>query len=260
MAQTKAADLINPEVLADTISAQLEQKIRFAPYARIDSTLEAQPGDTITRPKYAYIGPAEDLTEGVPMDPAKLSMTTTQVTVKEAGKAVEVTEKAIITNVNGTMNEAGNQITLSMADKLEIDYLASLSTASLSFTGAATTVNNIIDAIDLFGDEDEEDYILFIHPKDYTKLAKSVMDVNSGLSKQQLAELCGLADIVKTKRVAEGTSYIQKQGAVEIVYKKRPNVEKDHDILARTFVLAGNQYYTTNLYNDGGVVKMTTVA
>lgn len=256
MATTKAEDLINPEVLADAVSAELENKIRFAPYARIDSTLEGQPGDTITRSRYAYIGPAEDLQEGVPMDTSKLSITTTQVTIKEAGKAVEVTEKAIITNVNGTMNEAANQISLSIADKLEIDYLASLAETQLTFNGTATTAQNIIDAVDLFNDEDEEQYVLFINPKDYTKLYKSLVSGNTFLSKAQVAELTGLADIVKTKRVAEGTSYIQKQGAVEIVYKKRTNVEQDRDILARTFVIAGNQYYTTNLFNEGGVVKL----
>lgn len=261
MAQTRAADLINPEVLADTISADFENAIRFAPYARIDNTLQGQPGDTITRPRYAYIGPAEDLEEGVPMDPTKLSMTTTQVTIKEAGKAVEVTEKAIITNVSGTMDEAAKQIRMAMADKMEIDYLASLAETQLSFNGEATSADSIIDAIDVFNDEDDENYILFINNKDYTKLVKSLFNVGgevaqTALTKAQVSELVGVTDIVRTRRLPEGTSYLQKQGAVEIVYKKRVNVEDDHDILARTFVLAGNQYYTTNLYNESGVVKI----
>jgi hypothetical protein len=257
MAQTKAIDLVNPEVLADIVSGQLESKIRFAPFAKVDSTLEGQAGDTITRNRYAYIGPAEDLVEGVPMDTSKLSITTTQVTIKEAGKAVEVTEKAILTNVDGTMNEAGNQITLSMADKLEIDYLASLNETPLAFTGgAAVTAQNVLDAIELFGDEDEEEYVLFLNPKDYNKLYKSLVDGNTFLSKAQIAELVGVNDIVKTKRLAEGTSFVQKAGAVEIVYKKRAQIKSDEDILARTVVLAGNQYYTTNLFNEGGVVKM----
>lgn len=262
-AQTKAADLINPEVLADAISAKLPKAIRFAPYAKIDDTLVGQPGDTITRPKYAYIGPADDLTEGVPMDTAKLSMTTTTVTVKEAGKAVEVTEKAIITNVAGTLAEAENQITLAMADKIEIDYLASLATTLLSFSGAPTSATTILDAIDVFGDEDDDDYVLFIHPKDYTKLVKSLFTVGgsvqeTAITKGAVAELVGVKDIKKTKRVAEGTGYLQKFGAVEIVNKKKINIETDKDILARTTVIAGNAHYTTNLLNDNGVVKIAT--
>jgi len=256
MTQTKAADLLNPEVLADVVAGKLANAIRFAPYAKVDSTLQGVAGDTITRPVYAYVGAAADLTEGVPMDPAKLSMTTTQVTVKEAGKAIEVTEKAIITNVSGTMDEAANQITLAIADKLDIDYLATLGTTLLSFNGTATTAANIIDAIAVFNDEDEQNYILFINPKDYTTLSKSLIDGNSYLSKEQIADMVGVKDIVKTNRLAQGTSYIQKEKAVEIVYKKRPNIEKDHDILARTFVLAGNHYYTTNLFNANGVVKL----
>lgn len=256
MAQTKAVDLVNPEVMADEISAELEKKVRFAPYARIDSTLQGRAGDTITRPKYAYIGAAEDLTEGEPMDPAKLSMTTTKVTVKEAGKSVEVTETAILTNVDGTLAEANNQLGLSMSDKMEIDYLATLGTTELTFDGTATTAANVIDAIALFNDEDTGEYILFINPADYTALYKEMVVGNTFLGQEQLAELLGLSAIVKTKRVAAETSYIQKQGAVEIVYKKRPEIKADDDILARTVVIAGNTFYATNLYNEGGVVKL----
>lgn len=48
--QTKKADLINPEVLANVVGGKLEKEIRFSPYAVIDNTLVGQPGDTITRP------------------------------------------------------------------------------------------------------------------------------------------------------------------------------------------------------------------
>lgn len=193
------------------------------------------------------------------MDPAKLSMTTTQVTVKEAGKSVEVTETAILTNVDGTLAEANNQLGLSMSDKMEIDYLATLGTTALTFDGTATTSTNVIDAIDLFNDEDAGEYILFINPADYTALYKEMVVGNTFLGQEQLAELLGLSAIVKTKRVAAGTSYIQKQGAVEIVYKKRPEIKADDDILARTVVIAGNTFYATNLYNEGGVVKLEAV-
>lgn len=261
MAQTKAADLFNPEVLGDILEGQLEKAIRFSPYAKVDDTLEGQPGDTITRLKYAYIGAAEDLEEGVPMDTEKLSITDSTVTIKEAGKAVKVTEKAIITNVDGTMNEAGRQILMSLGDKGDIDYLEALESTQLTAPRNPIGPSAILRGIDVFDDEDEEDYILFINNKDYTKLVESLFDVGgqtqeNAIARAQVAELVGVSEIVKTKRLDEGEAYLQKPEAVEIVLKKRPNVEGDHDVLARTFVLAGNQYYVIHLYNDNGVVRV----
>lgn len=258
MAITKAVDLVNPEVMADAIGAKLEKQVRFAPFARIDNTLVGQAGDTLTRPRYAYIGPAEDLTEGVPMDTTKLSMTTGKVTVKEAGKAVEVTEQAILTNVDGTLGEAENQIGLSIADKLEMDYIATLGTTALVHTAAPTAAEDIIDAIALFNDEDIEEYILFINPADYTALYKGLVVGNTFLGLKNIAELLGLKEVVRTNRVEVGEAFVQKQGAVEIVYKKKPEIKKDEDILKRTVVIAGNTFYATNLYNEGGVVKIAT--
>lgn len=262
MAQTKAIDLINPEVMADVISAQLEDAIRFAPYARVDNTLVGQPGDTITRPKYGYVGPAEELEEGVPMDTTKMSMTTTTVTIKETGKAIEVTERAVLVNVAGTVGEAEKQIKMALADKMDLDYVGSLRGSKLSSAATEFSPESILNAVDVFNDEDEEKYILFINNKDYSKLVKSLFNVGGStqeraIAKADVAELVGVEDIVRTRRLNEGEAYLQKPGAVEIVYKRSVDVNADFDILARTIVLAGNQYYTTNLYDESGVVKMT---
>ncbi len=253
---TKALDLINPEVLADAIGASLEKNIRFAPFAKVDTTLVGRAGDTITRPKYAYVGEADELIEGVPMDTSKLSMTTTSVGVKETGKAIEVTEQAILTNVDGTLTEAQNQIGMSIADKLEIDFLESMGKTKLKLAKAPTESMNVIDAIAMFNDEDVEDYVLFINSADYTALYKEMIKGNTFLSMTQIAELLGLKEIVRTNRVEVGTAYLSKQGAVEIVYKKRPEVKADDDILKRTVVMAGNTFYATHLYNESGVVEI----
>lgn len=53
MPQTKLRNLVNPQVMADMISATLPKKIKFAPIANIDTTLVGRPGNTITVPKYA---------------------------------------------------------------------------------------------------------------------------------------------------------------------------------------------------------------
>lgn len=53
MATTKLTNMVDPQVLADMISAELEAAIRFSPLANIDRTLEGIPGSTITVPKFA---------------------------------------------------------------------------------------------------------------------------------------------------------------------------------------------------------------
>ena len=49
---TKIADLINPEVLADMISAELPNAIAFAPLAVVGTRLEGRAGNTLTMPKF----------------------------------------------------------------------------------------------------------------------------------------------------------------------------------------------------------------
>ena len=49
---TMIADLINPQVMADMISAKVESKVVVAPFAKIDTTLQGVPGNTITVPQY----------------------------------------------------------------------------------------------------------------------------------------------------------------------------------------------------------------
>ena len=41
---TKLAQLINPEVMGDMVSAKVEAKIRITPYAKVDTTLQGQAG------------------------------------------------------------------------------------------------------------------------------------------------------------------------------------------------------------------------
>lgn len=53
MAETKLTNMIDPEVMASMISATLPNKIKFAPLAKIDTTLSGRPGSTLTVPKFA---------------------------------------------------------------------------------------------------------------------------------------------------------------------------------------------------------------
>ena len=114
---TKIADLIDPEVMADMINAKLPQKIKITPYAKIDTTLVGQPGDGITVPKYSYIGDTEDVAEGVAMGTTKLATSSTKTKVKKAGKAVTITDEAVLSGYGNPVGEATNQLAMSVASK-----------------------------------------------------------------------------------------------------------------------------------------------
>ena len=114
---TKLADLIDPEVMADMISAKIPDKIRVAPFAKIDDTLAGVHGDTITVPSYGYIGDAE----GVDVDIDKMSTKDKKYKIKKAMKGVGLTDEAVLSGYGNPVGEANAQLALSIAAKIDND-------------------------------------------------------------------------------------------------------------------------------------------
>ena len=171
---TKLEDLINPEVMADMISAKIPNKIVVAPFAKVDETLVGQPGDTVTIPQYSYIGDAVDVAEGVAAETVKLTASTTQVTVKKAMKAVELTDEAVLSGYGNPIGETNNQIAKSIASKVDNDCMDALYNAQLFYDGSSSQIayDGIVDAIDVFDEEVNTEKVMFINPKQVTKLRK----------------------------------------------------------------------------------------
>ncbi len=213
MATTMLGNLVNPQVMADMISATLPKKIKFAPIAKIDTTLTGRPGNTITVPKYAYIGDAEDVAEGVAMGTTVLSTTTTSATVKKAGKAIEITDEALLSGYGDPMSEATAQLAMSIGAKVDDDLLGELYKASLVYvnsTIAKISYSECVAANALFEDESDNalNKILFINPEQEADLrldsnfidrSKSGMDV---IMTGTIGMICG-CQVVKSKKVAK---------------------------------------------------------
>ena len=53
---TKSENVLDPQVLADMISAQLTAAQKFLPLCQVDNTLQGVPGSTIQFPAWNYIG------------------------------------------------------------------------------------------------------------------------------------------------------------------------------------------------------------
>lgn len=103
---TLKANMVVPEVMADMISAVLKDKIRFAPIAEVDNTLVGVPGDTLTVPSYDYIGDAEDIPENTAIPVTQLTTKKKQMTIKKAGKGVEITDETLLSGIGDPKGEA----------------------------------------------------------------------------------------------------------------------------------------------------------
>ena len=136
--------------------------------AKIDTTLEGRAGNTITVPKYEYIGDAEDVAEGVAMGTVVLTATSQQATVKKVGKAVQLTDESVLSGLGNPIDEAVSQLKKSIASKIDNDILEALKGGDLE-VGTGTTnfsVKLVSDALDTFEDEElGERKFLFVNPK-----------------------------------------------------------------------------------------------
>lgn len=265
MVMTKLLNMVDPEVMASMISAELENLIRFAPLARIDRTLVGQPGSTVTVPSFKYIGDAEDVAEGVAIDISLLETSTEPFTIKKAGKGIEITDEAILSGLGDPLGEGTRQLGMSIANKVDNDILEALGTTSLVYsTATAWNVDTISDAMDIFADESDEAMVLIMNSKDASKLRKAVAgdwDRASDLGDQILVSgtyggVLG-AQVIRSNKLAEGTAYLVKAGALAIYMKRNVMVEADRDILKKTTVVTADEHYGAHLYDESKAIKIT---
>lgn len=216
---TTLSKLIDPEVLADMVSAKIPKKIRVTPFAKIDTKLEGQPGDTITIPSWGYIGDAQDVAEGQNVEIEAMSTSTKKATIKKAMKGVCLTDEAVLSGYGNPVGEAGNQLALSIAAKTDNDAMDALFTATLAFDGTANKIayNGVVDAIDVFQEEVNTQKVLFVHPEQVTSLRKdsnfiSADKYTAGVMLTGEIGMVSNARIVPSKKVPKITATVGASG------------------------------------------------
>ena len=275
MATTMISDLINPQVMADMISAKVESKIVVAPFAKVDTSLVGVPGNTITVPQYAYIGDAEDIAEGIAAETVKLSTTTSTVTVKKAMKAVELTDEAVLSGYGNPVGETNNQIAKAIAAKVDADAMEALQGAQLVYDGSGSIIKyaGIVDAIDLFEEEVNTEKVIFVHPKQVAQLRKDNEFINADTYPGHTmvsGEIGMIANcrVVPSKKVKDdGTNYLcpvvklnndaeteDDAPALTVYLKRDTNVETDRVSLARKTDISADKHYAVALTNTAKVV------
>lgn len=268
---TMLAQMIDPEVMGQMLQAQLPQAVRFTSIAPIDTTLQGRPGDTITLPRYKYIGDAQDVAEGGEIQYNQLTTTTQKVTLKKAGIGVELTDEAVLSGYGDPAGEATRQIALSIGSKVDNDILAEAKKAPLVVNHAidldlpdqisAQLIDNTSDFN--YESDDTQTGVLFMNPKDANALRKIAADNwtratdlgDNILVNGSFGELFGW-QIVRTRKLALGYGLAVLPGAMKTYLKRGVNLETARNIDNKTTKINADEIYAVAIVNDAKIVQI----
>lgn len=263
MAVTKLENLVNPTVVADTLTAQLPKAIKMTPVCEVNRDLVGTPGNTISVPKYEYIGDATDVAEGVAIDVTTLTATSTQATVKKVGKAVTLTDEAALSGTGDPVNEATNQLKLSIASKVDNDILAALQTGTQTVTGVFS-LGLVSSALDTFEDEElGERKFLFVNPAmmGVLRMDETFTHASELGDKTLMTGAVGTVfgcEVIPTRKIVSDagtyTCVLAKEGAVALYLKRDVNVEIGRDVLKKETVISADEHYVATLRDESRVV------
>ncbi|WP_457755183.1 N4-gp56 family major capsid protein [Thermovibrio ammonificans] len=279
---TTSANVIKPDVFADALQAYFVGNTTvFRQLVREYDTLVGQPGETVHLPNFLPLSDAEEVAETDALTPEILTQAEKTVTIKEVGKLVEITDKALLTAVGDPLEEARRQIVRVVNRKINkdiYDELVSYAEGNSKVLGDQNTdISYSIIADALGEEEDYEDavnngFVLVIHPKLKAKLYKDPNFIDASkygspvLQTGEIGQIYGIPVVVSSiveKVVVDasaGTYYYKnllvRRGVVGLIYKRRPQVETFRDIAARTTMISCTVHYAVGpvaTYPDGAI-------
>lgn len=259
---TYLENLFDPQVVADLLNEKLIDNIVFAPLARIDNTLQGRAGDTVTLPYYAYIGAAADVAEGTDIPIAQLTQTTKQVKIQKIGKGVQLTDEAVLSGYGDPLGEGVNQISKSIADKVENILFNEMNTNAVKVyqpTGALSA-DDLPLAVAMFGEDADGEKVLLCSPDFYASLVKNNWIPASEIAAEvKVRGALGMAygcQVIVTNRLKDNNFFIVKRDALAIFMKRDAMIERDRDIVNQSTVVVGSKLFAPYLLNPNGLVKI----
>lgn len=267
MSNTLKANVIIPEVLADYVKSKLTDKSVFAPIAVIDNTLENKgEGDSIKFPKYSYIGAAAGVNEAGSIGTTNLSTTSVTKTVSKIAKGVSISDEASLSAFGTPEEEIASQLALSIDDKTDADCLTELATLSAAKSYIITTdltSDAIIDALTIFGEDEQGQKALFLNSANLAALRKDddYIKASDIGSEQVIKGSTGMiwgCNLINTNRLASSAdSYIVKPGALRIINQRELFVEKERDADHQLTKFYASRLYVPYLQDESKVIKIT---
>lgn len=276
--RTFLTNIVNPEVMADMVSAQLPKALQVSRLYKVDTTLTGKAGNTVSVPRWAYIGAAADLAEGVQGDITQMTATDVDYTVKKAVKNVELTDEALLSGYGDPQGEAVRQLRMSIADKVDDDGVALLTGIAKTDTGAlyveldaqaALDYTGVCEGLDKLGDEEQGGTKVLLVDKTGIKdlrLDTRFVDKYSDAGTEMMASgvvgrIAGCDVVISNKlNPASGTvhkAFICKPEALTAFIKRDVNVESARNILTKTTTISADEHYVVAIEDMSKVVVLT---
>ena len=265
---TTLEQMIDPEVMGEMVLAQLPNAIKFSAIAPIDDTLSGRPGDTVTVPRWEYIGDAQDVAEGAAINYAQMTNSTDTFTVKKAAKGVKLTDEAVLSGYGDPIGEATRQITMAIASKVDNDTLATATKSRLTLASADFTKLDFIDHIEAAfiddtsdnnfeGDDANAQGVIYMNPKDVNKVRKAAAQDwdratelgDSILSTGVFGGVLGW-QFIRSRKVPVSSAIVAKPGAMKTYLKRSVQSETGRDMDAKSTKFNADIHYGIAIYDD----------
>lgn len=279
MANTINKQVIVPEVYASLVREKIAGKVKVAQFLVKLGDLHGKVGETLSMPKWSYIGDAKDWDINTPMDVTQMKQTSTHATIKAIkAPAVKVADYDDEVELGNAIEEASNQQALGIARKYDTDAIACALTSPLKYqlaTKNTVTQDELIAILGLYGDDrDSADFdAIVVHSSFAPSFYKMDMFVKKDLT--MTADGNGIAvnsqigtflniPVVLSDRLYDATNQegfilVMKKNAISIIPKENPFAEASRDASLRQTTIYLSQFYAMALTDDEAIVFAKTV-
>lgn len=279
MANTINTNVIVPEVYASLVREKIAGKVKVAQFLVNLGDLHGKVGETLTMPKWAYIGDAKDWDINTPMDVTQMKQTSTQATIKAIqAPAVKVADYDNEVELGSAIEEASSQQALGIARKYDTDAIACALESPLKYklaTKNTVTQTELIAMLGLYGDDrDSADFdAIVVHSSFAPSFYAMDMFVKSDLTMTKEGNGIAVNGIIGTflnipvvlsdrlydATNQEGFILMMKKNAISIIPKENPFAEASRDASLRQTTIYLSQFYAMALTDDEAIVFAKTV-
>ena len=274
MANTINTNVIVPDVYAQLVRDKIAGKVKVAQFLVNLGDLHGKVGETLTMPKWSYIGDAKDWNIATPMDVTQMKQTSTKATIKAIqAPAVKVADYDDEVELGNAIEEASNQQAIGVARKYDTDAIACALTSPLKYqlaTKNTVTQAEMISILGLYGDDrDSADFdAIVIHSSFAPSFYKMDMFTSRNLTMTEdgngiavngeIGTFLGipvvLSDRLYDATNQEGFILVMKKNAISIIPKENPFAEASRDASLRQTTIYLSQFYAMALTDDTAIV------